>query len=192
MTTTSGSKTYFEYLRRRSLAGYLYRRFWLYPILMLQLHGRTLDVGCGIGDMLRCRRNTVGVDVNPETIKYCQGIGLDVHLMEEGRFPFPSGSFDSVILDNVLEHISEPRPLLEEIGRVLRPGGTFLVGVPGERGFGADLDHKRFYDEEGLRKLMVDRDYRVVRMLRMPLPIPALSRRLRSYCIYGVFRRTRI
>jgi ubiquinone/menaquinone biosynthesis C-methylase UbiE len=59
------NQVYFEYLMRRSFLGDLYRRYVLYPRLNLHLNGKVLDVGCGIGDMLSYRKNTVGLDVNP-------------------------------------------------------------------------------------------------------------------------------
>jgi SAM-dependent methyltransferase len=61
--------------------------------------------------------------------------------------PFADASFDSVLLDNVLEHIEAPTLLLGEVRRVLVPGGRFLVGVPGQRGWESDPDHKVMYDE---------------------------------------------
>ena len=166
---------------------FIYRHFWLYPIINLNLRGQTLDIGCGIGDMLRARKNTIGVDINSETVDYCQRLGLDARTMEIDRLPFEAASFDSAILDNVLEHIKEPTPLLTEVRRVLRPGGRLIVGVPGERGYAADPDHKVYYDKDTLKNRLVECGFRSIRTLQMPLPITALSRKLTSYCIYGVF-----
>ena len=66
---------YFEYLKGRSRLGNVYRKYLLYPALCRRLEGRTLDVGCGIGDMLVHRGNTVGVDVNPRTVEFCKVAG---------------------------------------------------------------------------------------------------------------------
>lgn len=181
---------YFDYLNRRSRLGYWYRRGWLYPQLKRHLRGRVLDIGCGIGDMLRSRPDTVGVDINPATVAHCRKQGLDARLMEANRLPFEDGSFDGAILDNVLEHIEQPQPLLAETRRVLRQGATLLVGVPGERGYSVDPDHKVFYDAAGLERTVSDAGFEVSRILGMPLPLDSLSRRLKIYCLYGVFRRT--
>jgi SAM-dependent methyltransferase len=43
---------------------------------------------------------------------------------------FPDNSFDVVVMWHVLEHVSDPRPTLAEVSRILRPGGMFLVAVP--------------------------------------------------------------
>src|SRR5688500_1395110 len=126
---------YFNYLRGRRLTGLLYRKLWLYPRLMRHLSGRVLDVGCGIGDLLAARRGSVGVDINPLLVDWCRRRGLEAKVMEDGRIPFADHSFDSATLDNVLEHVLAPTLLLAEIRRVLVPGGTLIVGVPGIRGF---------------------------------------------------------
>lgn len=183
------SASYFHYLCRRSRLGYAYRRAWLYPILNLNLHGKAIDIGCGIGDMLRARPRTVGVDINPEAVQYCRMQGLDAHLMDEDSLPFPDQTFDSAILDNVLEHISAPSALLGEIRRVLKKKGILLVGVPGERGYAVDPDHKVFYDQERLVHLLSDNGFACLRLFHLPLPLPIFDRYLRISCLYGIFRR---
>ena len=180
-------KDYYAYLQGRSLKGRLYRNWWLYPRLVRHLSGRVLDIGCGIGDMLRFRPNTVGVDINPETVAWCRKQGLDAHHMERDRLPFGVGTFDGVILDNVLEHIAEPQPLLAEAKRVLKPSGRLLAGVPGPKGYQSDPDHNVYYDEAGLIHLMQKNGFSCRMILPMPLRLYRLYARIRQYCIYGVF-----
>jgi len=99
---------YFAYLSSRSRLGHLYRKHWLYPRLNKRLHGRALDVGCGIGDMLSFRPGMVGTDINRRTVEYCIERGFDAKLMLVDTLPFSDREFDSVLLDNVLEHIPDP------------------------------------------------------------------------------------
>lgn len=183
----TSDEAYCGYLLTRSRTAQLYRRYLLYPIISRYLRGRTLDVGCGIGDMLRFRPNTIGADVNPHAVAYCRNQGLDARLMEDGSLPFADGDFDCAVLDNVLEHIDQPREILREIKRVMRPGGTLVVGVPGERGYRSDPDHRVYYDEPLLVATMQQEGFAQQRLLHMPMRSRALSRRVRQYCIYGVF-----
>ena len=181
---------YFEYLKSRSQLGAVYRRYWLYPKLTRRLAGRTLDIGCGIGDMLMHRNNTVGVDINPHTVAFCNASGASAMLMQPDELPFANGEFDSVLMDNVLEHIPRPQRLLGEVRRVLQPGGRVLVGVPGTRGWASDPDHKVFYDEAALGACMAAAGFNSVENFYTPLWRSAwLDRTLRQYCLYGVFNR---
>jgi len=182
--------SYFQHLKRRRISGFLYRKFWLYPVLNRILKGKTLDVGCGIGDMLKFRANTVGVDINDKTVEYCRGLGLDAHVMKVDELPFKDESFDSVVMDNVLEHIADPNRILSEVRRVLVQNGILVVGVPGERGFNMDSDHKVFYDERKLTLSLTQNGFLKRRLIRMPFPIPFGGRFIKIYCLYGVFKKT--
>ncbi|ARN22640.1 class I SAM-dependent methyltransferase [Piscinibacter gummiphilus] len=183
---------YFRYLLKRSKLGHLYRTYWLYPRLVRRLRGKTLDIGCGIGDMLAFRPQTTGVDVNEHTLRFCRERGLEAHLMVPDVLPFADMSFDSVLLDNVLEHIEVPAPLLAEVRRVLVPGGRFLVGVPGQRGWQSDPDHKVMYDEGSLRTTVERAGFRSVEVLHTPIGKSSLlDRKLRQYCLYGLFEVSR-
>jgi len=179
--------TYFQYLKTRSRVALLYRRFWLYPRLSAQLRGTVLDIGCGIGDMLSSRRNTVGVDVNQRLVEYCRGRGLEAYLMKPDELPFESNRFDGVILDNVLEHVVDPGPLLVEVSRVLRPRGRVVVGVPGTYGYTLDPDHKHFYSEADLHARMNEAGFSTIRTLYAPFRNDFFDARLASYSIYGIY-----
>jgi SAM-dependent methyltransferase len=177
---------YFLYLKNRSFLGCLYRKLYLYPRLIRLLKGRLLDIGCGIGDMLAFRPNSVGVDVNPYNVDFCKNLGYEACIMTVDKLPFEDSSYDSILLDNVLEHISDPIPLLKEIQRVIRPDGFLLVGVPGLRGQLSDSDHKVYYDESRLIALANQSGFKVNSVMHTPLwGSVLLSRTLKQYCIYS-------
>ena len=179
---------YFEYLKGRSRAAVWYRRGYLYPRLGRYLNGLALDVGCGVGDMLAFRPRTIGVDVNPKTVEYCIRRGFPAVCMGPDRLPFLASSFDSAVADNVLEHLASPRALLTEVRRVLKDGGTLVVGVPGERGYQADPDHKTFYDEPRLTAEVEHAGFQRAAVFHVPWRSRRLSAALRQYCIYAAFR----
>ncbi len=186
----TNNNEYFDYLIHRSRLGEIYRKYWLYPRLSRRLVGRTLDIGCGIGDMLMFRRNTVGVDINPRTVAFCKDRGAQAHLMVPNQLPFSAYEFDSVLLDNVLEHLVEPALLLKEVQRVLTLNGRLLIGVPGSRGWESDPDHKVRYDEIMLIDTVRACGFRHLTTFHTPLwRSKWLDNNLRQYCIYGVFAR---
>lgn len=72
-----------------------------------------------------------------------------------------SAAFDTVILSDVLEHVPEPRTLLSEIARVLRPGGHLLLNVPFMYGL-HELPHDYFrYTAPALHRLLAGAGLRV-------------------------------
>ena len=182
--------TYFSYLKTRRVSGIIYRKYWLYPVLSSFLRGHVLDVGCGIGDFVAFRPNTIGADVNPHNVSYGVDIGLDVRLIDEDTLlPFEASQFDGVILDNVLEHITQPYPLLGEIARVMSDTAILIVGVPGRKGYTRDPDHKVFYSDSALVSTLDKAGFRCERLFYMPFRFPWFDRLLPQYCLYGVFRR---
>lgn len=182
-------KQYFEYLKNRSLLGRIYRRFFLYPKINRLIHGRLLDVGCGVGDMLAFRPNSIGVDINDFNVKFCQWRGLNVELMAIDHLPFADASFDSVLLDNVLEHIAEPESIINEIKRVMSTDGVLVIGVPGLLGQLSDEDHKVYYDEAMLNKLADKLGFEIANVVYTPLwKSVFLSKVVKQYCIYSQWR----
>ena len=106
--------------------------------------------------------------------------------MSVDKLPFEDSSYDSILLDNVLEHISDPLPLFREIQRVIRPNGFLLIGVPGLRGQDSDSDHKVYYDESRLISLANQLGFKVNSIMHTPLWKSALlSRTFKQYCIYS-------
>lgn len=107
--------------------------------------GRLLEVGCGSGRFLdRMRRagwTVQGTDIDPvvaERIRRRYAIGIDVGELQSLRYP--ADSFDAVALSQVIEHVYEPRQVLAECRRVLRPGGRLVLSTPNARG----IAHRRY------------------------------------------------
>jgi SAM-dependent methyltransferase len=71
---------------------------------------------------------------------------------EGARVPIESGSFSSAISNSVLEHIPEVQPVLNEVARVLKPGGKFYFAVPNRR-FVTDLWGMKILSFLGLKRL---------------------------------------
>jgi SAM-dependent methyltransferase len=183
---------YHTYLLKRSLLSRIYRTFILYPKLSKQFHGRVLDIGCGIGDFLRFRKNTVGVDINKFNVDYCRSENLEAFVIENGKYPFSAETFEGAILDNVVEHLIDPIPALLEAKRILRKDGILIIGVPGKKGYTMDDDHKKFYDDKTLPELLVPLGFAFKKIIYAPLMLKSkmLDEGISQYCVYGVFVKT--
>lgn len=70
-------------------------------------------------------------DVAGENLKeMSELLGEEVHHLPEDQFPFADHRFDCVVSIDVLEHLSDDQPFLNELKRVLRPNGKAIVTVP--------------------------------------------------------------
>ena len=98
-----------------------------------------LDVACGEGygsALLACgARKVTGVDLATAAIdharaRYADRRSLDFRVADCTALPFPDASFDAVVSFETIEHIAAQEAFLDEVRRVLRPEGLFIVSCP--------------------------------------------------------------
>lgn len=103
-----------------------------------------LDVGCGTGllsTVLSDRGGfVIGLDASSEMIRLASKIPEDRHSDStrkrfplQGiaeRLPFCGNAFDGVLCSSVIEYLADPQECLQEIHRVLKPGGRLIISVP--------------------------------------------------------------
>lgn len=95
-----------------------------------------LDVGCGDGNFaelaLPQRRITAGIDPWWRPLnKAARTDSYDLLIQAMGdNLPFADHFFASAFSNSVLEHIPDIQPVLNEVGRVLRPGARFIITTP--------------------------------------------------------------
>jgi 2-polyprenyl-3-methyl-5-hydroxy-6-metoxy-1,4-benzoquinol methylase len=104
----------------------------------LRPEDRVLDVACGDGFGVRMLAGhcaaVVGVDLDEASIELARSRDPDgEYLVEDAtKMPFSDASFDAVLSMETLEHVP-PHPFLEEVGRVLVPGGLLMLSTPQSR-----------------------------------------------------------
>lgn len=93
--------------------------------------GRLLEVGCAAGFFLEAARehfDVEGVELSAFASDHARRVlGHSVHTGTVFSAQFAAGSFDAVVLWDVIEHVADPRGLLAEIRRVLKPGGVIAL-----------------------------------------------------------------
>ncbi|WP_060180397.1 class I SAM-dependent methyltransferase [Streptomyces sp. IMTB 1903] len=140
--------------------------------------GRVLDVGCGLGrNLANCGPDSVGVDHNRHSVRTCRERGLNAYT-PDGLAEAPDcgpGSFDSLLLAHVLEHVEEGTAamLLEQYLPLVRPGGSAVMITPQEVGFRSDATHIRWVGFEELRRHAAKAGVAVRRTYSFPFPRPA-------------------
>ncbi len=123
----------------RPWEGQARRREWIWRRRMDRMEGhasppgRLLDVGCGTGTFLRLARTrgweVTGTELSPYAAEAAEGDGLRVVEGEVWEAGLPAGAFDVVTCWHVIEHASQPRRVIEEIHRVVRPGGWLVLAA---------------------------------------------------------------
>ena len=95
---------------------------------------KLLDVGCGAGFLSNSLAThglqVTGLDVSADSLavakKYDKTQTAEYILGDAYRLPFPEASFDIVTAMDFLEHVDNPQLAIQEISRVLKPGGLFF------------------------------------------------------------------
>ena len=126
---------------RRPLVGYLFRERINMGLRMLgeRRFEKALEVGYGAGAVLLTLAPNVrelhGIDLDAEpgpVMKMLDTKGFSAVLRKGSVYelPFVAETFDLVVCYSVFEHLHEYERALEEVRRVLKPGGLFLLGMP--------------------------------------------------------------
>jgi 2-polyprenyl-3-methyl-5-hydroxy-6-metoxy-1,4-benzoquinol methylase len=138
-----------------------------------------LDIGCGVGNFLSLAgRNgiaAVGVDIDPRPVDAARQRGLEAYTPDELDDHVGDHSLDAATMWDVIEHVIDPAQLLGDTVRKVRPGGVVIIETPDARfplrpvaralaygsaghvGLADRLyywEHKTYFSEEGLRRLL--------------------------------------
>lgn len=102
------------------------------------MSARVLDLGCGaapiLGELRRHGLNVVGMDCSEDMLDHARAhlraLALDDSGLEQGdcrETAYPSGNFEVVVCLGVISYIENYAPVIAEIHRLLKPGGTMLI-----------------------------------------------------------------
>jgi SAM-dependent methyltransferase len=120
-----------------------------------------LDIGCGDG-FLACSiakafpgARVTGIDSEEQGIRFAKLKAKEKGLTNvefsqnlSAGLPYPNGSFDVVIMTDVIEHLPDAIAMLKEIRRITQSGGVVIVTTP-NRQEGAKWDHRHHYEYTG-------------------------------------------
>lgn len=157
------------------------RQFLILRLIKQYKKGNTiLDAGCGTGLILRkLPKGAIGIDINPRNIKKAKKHAPFARVMQGDieKLPFKKETFATIVSTEVIEHLPNPKPTVQELKRVLKKDGAIIGSVPAispiwflrflsstcPRG---EPYHKNFKKEE-LKKLF--KDFTIVKLSRSVL-----------------------
>jgi 2-polyprenyl-3-methyl-5-hydroxy-6-metoxy-1,4-benzoquinol methylase len=184
--------------------------------------GRLLDLGCATGYLLEVARERgfepFGIELNPFSARQAQlKLGADhVHCGTADDAPFAPGSFQVVVMSDLLEHVRSPRKLLAQTHELLAAEGTLVVAAPNVGGASSKLlrsswtDYKRehlfYFDKRSLAATLRRASFEVrevrafpkfldlayIRSQLLKYPTPVFTRLVRAICAVLPERATRL
>jgi SAM-dependent methyltransferase len=130
-----------------------------------------LDVGCGHGALIHFARelgykNLYGIDKSPEQVAAARRLGIEGVQIGDLRQTLANragSSLDAIVAYDVIEHFTreELLPIVDDVRRVLKPGGRWIIHVPnGESPFAGrvlygDLTHELAFTRTSLTQLLL-------------------------------------
>lgn len=139
-----------------------------------------LDIGCGRGEFLSgfIKRGVkgFGVDRSRSAEKYCPEAELRIADLEKEPIPYPDNFFDVVYSKSVIEHFHYPEVLVQEMYRILKPGGLAITLCPdwefNYRMYFEDYTHRTPFMQASLRDIHLIHGFENVRAGRFrQLPV---------------------
>lgn len=148
---------------------------------------RVLDVGCGVGkfgQLLKEFRglNVEGVEIVPEIASEAAKVLDKVYLGPFSHEPQIQGPYDCNVLNDVLEHMTNPEEALHYAETLLKGGGFVIASIPNIRHFPTlwkllvdaqwkytdmgtlDRDHLRFFTQRSIKEVFTNCGYKIIRI----------------------------
>jgi 2-polyprenyl-3-methyl-5-hydroxy-6-metoxy-1,4-benzoquinol methylase len=144
----------------------------------LTTKGKILDIGSSAGFFLAEAKSrgweTTGIEFSSWSKEYAQKLfGLAIYDQPLGKLNWRPESFDAVTMLDVIEHLTDPRQVLTEVGKILKPNGVFVLTTPNIDGLAAKLAKEKWYailpghlfyfSPETLEKILAEAGFHVVK-----------------------------
>lgn len=166
----------------RTLEASEYANYVCRQLEKLGTKGRLLDFGCGWGAYLNEARKlgweVIGIEVDAAKVKFCRENGINAVYGDLLDLNFEESSMNSVIAEQVFEHLYKPKQYLEAIRRVLCPNGILHLSVPNFGSLQAHIkgkewkyihpvSHVRYFDYHSLSSFLTRNGFVLLKPLHM-------------------------
>lgn len=107
--------------------------------------GRVLEIGSSTGELLSILKDkgweVLGIELSAKAAKIAQGRKIPTQVLPFEQFK-NSGKFDVVIINHTLEHLKNPKQIIQKISELLLSGGLVLISVPNFGSLSAKLQRQ--------------------------------------------------
>jgi dolichol-phosphate mannosyltransferase len=113
------------------LQRYWQRHRYKHVTELMNAEGPVLDVGCGSSRIIEALPpGSVALDILVRKLRYARKFTNSLVQGSGFNLPFKDGAFPCVVCSQVIEHVPKTSPILDELCRVLAPGGRLVLGTP--------------------------------------------------------------
>jgi SAM-dependent methyltransferase len=110
-----------------------YYEYWfIYNSLPQQ--GKVLDLGSGRSMLPKAMQlkglETIAVEIDPKCVEFQNNQGIECVAVKDEQLPFEKETFDIVTAASAIEHFEDDKTVVDEVLRVLKPGGLFILTIP--------------------------------------------------------------
>src|SRR3989344_3921756 len=96
-----------------------------------------LDIGCGSGvitkEVAAIGYDVKGIDFSETAVQKARSIGVPAEVVDlDSGIPDPEKTYDVVLAGDIIEHVFDPMSVIQEVARVVKPGGYLLVTIPND------------------------------------------------------------
>jgi len=143
---------------------------------------RILEIGCGNGRFLSLLREygcaeweLTGIDFSESAVRQCQALGIRATATRVEDLAAEDGTYDAILMMQLIEHLEDPRRSCERVRALLHPGGVFILETPNVGGLDYQLfrgrwwapyhfpRHWNLFSNTGLQRLLHETGFTVLR-----------------------------
>lgn len=147
---------------------------WIFNKFAPYLKGDILEVGCGIGNFTKKLTQFGSVyafDIDQGYLNKTKKLIPEAHVglgdLEKGSYFFDKvKQFDAIVCINVLEHIKNDEQALQNLYKLLKPGGHLILIVPADQflygEIDKEIDHYRRYSKNKFLRLLLNQKFEII------------------------------